>query len=63
MKTKTKKWLRQLFDQQEEIFPDKSTGFLLEVTAQQARTISGRDFDCSDVAEALVAAPPVIPTK
>jgi hypothetical protein len=52
--TERERQLAELFKTVEAEFPDKSTAFVLEVTAERAR-IQGikRDCDCSDVADAL----------
>lgn len=56
MKLKTAKKLRALFKKFETIFgEDKSTAFLLEITADKANNLMKTDrFDCSDVADALI---------
>lgn len=53
MKVKTKKKLKQLFDEAEEQFPDKSTAFLLEIAAQKAHQLGMQHVDSGDIAEAL----------
>ncbi len=45
--------LVKLFDECEEQFPDKSTEFLLEITAERARMRGIKNCDCGDVTEAL----------
>ena len=41
-----------LFDEAEEMFPDKSTEFLFAITCDLAAH-AGMKIDCADVAEAL----------
>lgn len=46
--------IRTVWDEMENEFDDKSTEFLLEVTAQTVRErFNIPDFDCGDVAKAL----------
>lgn len=54
MKPETKRRLEELFLEVDSKFSDKSTAFILEVTAERARIMGiKRDCDCSDVAEVL----------
>jgi hypothetical protein len=53
VKIKTVKYLEETWQTMEDIFPDKSTEFLLEVTAQEASRKLGHHFDCGDIAEAI----------
>ena len=54
MKQRTTIELKELFNECESEFPDKSTEFLLEYTAEMARIRKIKfDCDCGDVAEAI----------
>lgn len=53
MKLKKAKALTAIFEQADSDFPDKSTAFLLEVSAERARHQGYHDTDCGDIAEAL----------
>lgn len=53
--TETERKLAELFKEVEAEFPDNSTGFVLEITAQRARIQKIKNnCDCGHVADALL---------
>ena len=53
MSDETRKLVKTTWDLVEEEFPDKSTEFLIEMTAQRVRLCYGRIIDNADVCEAI----------